>query len=57
MAQIALHFAIWAFKEPRQALIWHDLSPLKFYKFKIQAQENYEVRLFEETTNASAPSE
>ena len=43
--------------EPLQALIWHDLSPLKFYKFKIQAQENNEVRLFEEMTNASAPSE
>ena len=43
--------------EPLQALIWHDVSPLKYHKFKIQAQENNEVRLFEEMTNASAPSE
>ena len=37
--------------------IWHDLSPLKYLKFKIQAQENNKVRLFEEMTNASVPSE
>jgi hypothetical protein len=39
------------------ALIWHDLSPLKSRNFKIQAQENNEVWLFEEITNVSAPSE
>ena len=43
--------------EPLQALISHDLSPLKYDKFKIQAQENNEVCLFEEMTNVSAPSE
>ena len=43
--------------EPLLALIWHDLSPLKSHNFKIQAQENNEVCLFEEMTNSSMPSE
>ena len=43
--------------ESHQALIWHNLSPLKYYKFKIQAQEINKVRLFEEMTNASVLSE
>jgi hypothetical protein len=30
---------------------------LKYHKFKIQAQENNEVCLFEEMTNSSTPSE
>ena len=43
--------------EPLQALIWHDLSPLKYHIFKIQAQENNKVCLFEEMTNVSGPFE
>ena len=45
-AQIGLHFTIWAFR----ALIWHDLSHLKYPEFKILAQENNKVHLFEEMT-------
>ena len=43
--------------ELTQVLIWHDLSPFKSENFKIQAQENNEVQLFEEMTNVSASSE
>ena len=43
--------------ELQQAFIWHDFSPLKHHKFKIQAQKKNNVRLFEEMTNASVPSE
>ena len=42
---------------PHQALISHDLSPLKYQKFNIQAQENNKVFLFEEMTNAPVPFE
>jgi hypothetical protein len=55
-AQIRLQFAIWTL-ELLQALMWHDLSPSKYHKFKIQAQENNKVRLFEKMTNESVPSE
>ena len=54
-AQIRLYFTISAFRAA-SALIWYDLSPIKYYKFKIQAQENDKVCLFEEMTNASVPS-
>ena len=50
-------FCFFNSSELQQAFIWHDLSPLKYHKFKIQAQENNKVRLFEEMTNASVPSE
>ena len=40
-----------------QALTWHDMSPLKSYNFKIQAQDDNKVGLFEEMSNASVPSE
>ena len=43
--------------KPLEALISHDLSPLKYHKFKIQSQENNKVCLFEEMTNAPVPSE
>jgi hypothetical protein len=43
--------------EPLQALLWQDLSHLKSPNFKIQAQENNKVRLFEEMTNSSVTSE
>ena len=57
-AQIRFVFTILAFNsELLQALIWHYLSPSKHLEFKIQAQENIKVRLFEEMTNASVPSE
>jgi hypothetical protein len=35
----------------------HDLSHLQYLEFKIQAQENNKVCLFEEMTNVSIPSE
>ena len=44
---------IWAFKTTSGPFMWHDLSPLKSHNFKIQAQENNKVGLFEEMTNAS----
>ena len=43
--------------ELHKVLIWHVLSPLEYHKFKIQAQENNKVHLFEEMTNARVPSE
>ena len=55
-AQIA-NRALFEPSELHQALIWHDLRPLKYHKFKIQTQENNKVSLFEKITNASVPSE
>ena len=37
--------------------MWHDLSPLKSQNFKIQAQENNKVCMFEEMANVSVSSE
>ena len=34
-----------------QALMWHDLSPLKSQNFKIQAQQNNKVCMFQEMAN------
>ena len=42
--------------EPLQ-VIWHDLTSLESHNFKIQAQENNKVHLFEEMRNSTEPSE
>ena len=51
-AQIRLHFTIWAFRATSGSYLTY-LSPLIYLKFKIQAQENDKVCLFEEMTNIS----
>ena len=51
---------LWMLKEALEqlkVLFWHDLSHLEGKKLKNLAQENNEVCLFEEMTNASALSE
>ena len=37
--------------------MWHNLRPSKSHNFKIQAQENNKVHLFEEMRNSTEPSE
>ena len=46
--------AFFEHSEQLHVLIWHDLSHLEGKKFKILAQENNQVCLFEEMTKASA---